>query len=150
MIDKLIFVIPAFLVGIGVALQGVVNAGLARGLGSSFFAATVSFWVGAIALSAISLAIGGFGAAISAARDLPVGWWIAGGLLGAAYIATITFTVPRIGVGAAMAFVIAGQLLAAAALDHFGLLGLQVQPISAMRALGIAMLLGGALLVRFF
>ena len=150
MLDKLIFAVPALLVGIGVAVQGVVNAGLARGLGSYILAATISFCVGTVALTAISLATGGISAALQSARDLPVGWWVAGGLLGAAYVVTITFIVPKIGIGAAMAFIITGQLFAAALLDHFGALGLPEQPLSLMRVVGVLLLLAGALLVRFF
>lgn len=150
MLDKLVFALPPLLVGAGIALQGIVNAGLARALGSYVVAAAISFWVGTLLLTVIALASGGVGPALVAARGLPVGWWLAGGLLGAAYVATMAFVVPKLGIGAATAFVIAGQLTAAALLDHFGALGIDVQPLSALRLLGIAMLIGGAMLVRFF
>lgn len=150
MLEKLIFALPAFAVGVGVALQGIVNAGLAKGLASYIVAAAVSFWVGTLALTALSFASGGVGSAIQSGRTLGLGWWIAGGLLGAAYVTTMTFTVPKIGIGAATAFVIAGQLTAAALFDHFGLLGIHEQPLSMLRMLGIALLLVGAMLVRFY
>jgi bacterial/archaeal transporter family-2 protein len=148
--DKMIFVVAAFAAGLGLAVQGAVNAGLARGLGSAVFAATVSFWVGGAALTAMSLASGGFAAGLAQGRSLGLGWWIAGGLLGAAFVWTMTLAIPRIGVAAATAFLIAGQLLSAAILDHFGLFGLPVQPISLFRIFGLALLISGALLVRFF
>lgn len=150
MLEKLILAIPAFAVGAGVALQGVVNAGLARGVGSFIVAATISFWVGAVALLGLSLASGAVGPALAAGRSVGFGWWIAGGLLGAAYVTMMAFIVLRLGIGAATAFVIAGQLTAAALFDHFGLLGLHEQPLTALRMLGVAMLFGGAMLVRFY
>ena len=152
MLEKLLFAVPAFAVGAGVALQGIVNAGLARALGSYVVAAAISFWVGTITLTAISLASGGVGGALAQAKagGLGLGWWIAGGLLGAAYVSTMTFAVPKLGIGAATAFVVAGQLIAAALFDHYGLLGIAEHPINLMRALGICLLIVGALLVRFF
>lgn len=150
MLGKLIFAGIAFVAGLGLAVQGAVNAGLARGLGSAILAATVSFWVGGLILTALSLASGNVGAAVSQGRSMGIGWWLAGGALGAVFVTTMIAIIPRIGVGAASAAMIAGQLLCAAALDHFGLLGMAVQPVTLLRALGIALLIGGALLVRFF
>lgn len=150
MLEKLLFAIPALAVGAGVALQGIVNAGLAKGLGSYIIAAAISFWVGTTALTVVTVATGGVGTALASAKGLPIGWWLAGGLLGAAYVTTMAFAVPKLGIGAATAFVIAGQLTAAALFDHFGVLGIHEQPLTALRILGIAMLIGGAMLVRFF
>ena len=150
MLEKLLFAVPAFAVGAGVALQGIVNAGLAKGVGSYIVAAAISFWVGTLTLTAVSFATGGVGQALAQGRSLGLGWWLAGGLLGAAYVSTMTFTVPKLGIGAATAFVVAGQLIAAALFDHFAILGLAEHPLSALRILGIFLLIGGALLVRFY
>lgn len=148
--DKLIYVIPVFVAGMGLSLQGIVNGGLARGLNSALIAATVSFWVGGFMLTTASLASGGVGQAIASARSLGPGWWIGGGVLGAAFVTAVTFAAPRVGIAATMAFAISGQLVAAAALDHFGVLGTPVHPFNLIRAAGIGMLICGALLVRFF
>jgi transporter family-2 protein len=48
-----------------------------------------------------------------------------------------------------MALVIAGQLLAAAAIDHLGLFGVAMRELSVGRAAGLAAVALGALLVRF-
>jgi transporter family-2 protein len=150
MLEKLLFALPALAIGAGVALQGIVNAGLARGIGSYIVAAAISFWVGTLSLTALTIATGGVGGAIASGRGLGLGWWIAGGLLGATYVTMMTIIVPKIGIGAATAFVIAGQLITAALLDHFGVLGVSEHPLTPLRMLGIALLIIGALLVRFF
>jgi transporter family-2 protein len=41
-----------------------------------------------------------------------------------------------------------GQLLAAATIDHFGLLGVAQHTLTPLRLVGIAMLVGGVALVR--
>ena len=82
-------------------------------------------------------------------RSTPPILLLAGGALGTFYVTTSIFLVPRIGAAALMALVIAGQLLAAAAIDHFGLFGVAMRELSVGRAAGLAAVALGALLVRF-
>jgi transporter family-2 protein len=58
------------------------------------------------------------------------------------------FGAPRIGVGPLLTAAIAGQLVGAVVLDHFGLLGLARQPVSMEKIAGVALVLLGAWLVR--
>ena len=62
-------------------------------------------------------------------------------------VATSAWTAPRIGVGAFFATLIAAQLIAAIALDHFGMIGMEVRPATLMRVAGAGFLVLGALLV---
>src|SRR5918995_3788868 len=59
---------------------------------------------------------------IRAAFDQPVWLWL-GGLMGLYIVLAITIATPRIGVAATIGFVIAGNLVMAAAIDRWGLLG---------------------------
>lgn len=54
---------------------------------------------------------------------------------------------PRIGAVALVGWVIAGQLLMSVVLDHFGLAGFAVHPVSTLRVLGVVLLIAGAALV---
>ncbi|MGA0530991.1 DMT family transporter [Hansschlegelia sp. KR7-227] len=150
MLAKVVVALLAVAVGCGLAVQSVVNAGLARGMASGVVAATVSFWVGTLALTTISVAGGGLPAALASGRSLGWAWWIVGGLLGACFVTSMTLLVPRLGIASTTAFVIAGQLTAAAVLDHFGLLGLDIQPLTLARLAGIGLLIAGAVLVRLY
>ena len=49
-----------------------------------------------------------------------------------------------------MSLIIAGQMFASLFLDHFGWLGYQVHPVSGLKMLGVALLLGGVVLIRLF
>lgn len=71
-------------------------------------------------------------------------------MAGAFFVFTSLFVAPRIGVTALLAGVTAGQLIASVAMDHFGLLGLQSQPVSLGKAAGIALLVAGVIMVRRF
>ena len=124
-------------VGAGFAMQSPINSALGRDIGP-IPAATVSFAAGTVALVAVSILFGGgFGR-----------WhYIAGGLLGAAVVGVTTVAVRTLGSRAMIACLLTGQLAMAAAIDQFGLLGITQQPLSATRAIGLALLAGGVALV---
>jgi transporter family-2 protein len=65
------------------------------------------------------------------------------GLGMAFYVISITYLAPRFGVGNSIMFVVAAQIMTAATIDHFGLLGVARHPIDALRALGIAVMIVG-------
>jgi transporter family-2 protein len=71
-----------------------------------------------------------------------------GGLFGAAFIFMTVVATPRLGAALMLATAIVGQLAAALVIDHYGLFGGDVIPISAMRLAGVALLVGGVVLIR--
>lgn len=85
--------------------------------------------------------LGGLGGAFRA----PVWMWAAG-VMGLTVVFTITFAQPRIGATATIGILIAGQLVMGAAIDRFGLFGVDQIAISWPRALGIVLLGAGAAL----
>ena len=78
-----------------------------------------------------------------------VPWWAwSGGLFGAIFIALSIFLVPQIGAAAFIALLLAGRMLGSITFDHFGWLGLTQRPINAPRLIGVALLIGGVVLIR--
>ena len=49
---------------------------------------------------------------------------------------------------AELALVVAGQMSAAVVMDHFGAFGLSTQPVSVSRLLGVALVIGGVVLIK--
>ena len=85
---------------------------------------------------------------IRAAFDQPVWLWL-GGLMGLYIVLAITIAAPRIGVAATIGLVIADNLVMAAAIDRWGLLGQDEIAITWHRVLGLALLaVGSALTLR--
>lgn len=75
-------------------------------------------------------------------RSVP--WYaLAAGALGLVVIWAVSTMIPRIGVAAAITTIVAGQLLVATLLDHFGLLGAQERILDPTRALGLLVVLIG-------
>jgi hypothetical protein len=82
-----------------------------------------------------------------ARSSLPWSAWI-GGLFGAIYIVLAIALLPRLGAASLIALVVAGQMLASAVFDHFGLLGLAQHPATPSRLLGAVLIVAGVVLIR--
>jgi len=134
------------LAGAATALQAPINARLATAVGSAVNAALVSFAVGTVALIGLALVLQ-VRPDLAAARALPWYAWI-GGLCGVIFVIAATWGVPRLGVATTITLMVAGQLLLGLVLDHFGAFGAPRQPVNLMRVVGVAMVIGGVLLVR--
>ena len=61
-----------------------------------------------------------------------------GGLFIVFYVLGMTWIAPKFGVGNAVAFVLLGQIISMAIIDHFGLFSAIYHPISAQRLVGLA------------
>ncbi len=128
------------LAGIGIPLLAALNAALGQALGSPVAAAMVLFWVAVLTTTAIWALRGAPALAI---LSEPPRHLFLGGLLVAFYVLSVTIIAPRFGVGNAIFFVLVGQLLSAAAIDHFGLFGARLSPLTLTRATGIAVMMLG-------
>ncbi len=134
-------------VGALIALQAPINSELGRNVGT-FQAAFVSFAIGTLLLAVIAaVAKGGLGQ-VTEARN--VKWYyLTGGVLGAIYVTTVLVTVRTLGAGGVTAATIAGQLTMSLVVDQLGILGVERQPITVAKVLGVVLLgLGVLLIVR--
>lgn len=86
--------------------------------------------------------------AAAAIRGTPWWTWI-GGPLGAVFVLAGAALAPRLGAAAFISAVVAGQLFCSLALDHFGLMNVPQQPLTAARLLGAALVFAGVLLVKY-
>jgi transporter family-2 protein len=144
-LTSLLLLLFAVVAGAFLPLQAGVNAKLSHFVGGPVRASAVSFGVGTIALVLVALLF--YRHAHTHARDAP--WWAwVGGLLGAFYV-TATVVVPvRIGAAAFFGVLVTAQLVMSVLIDQFGWLSFPKHEASPLRLLGVAMLVGGVLLVR--
>ena len=134
------------LAGAATALQAPLNARLSTAVGSAVNAALVSFLVGTLALIGLALVFQ-VRPDMAAARALPWYAWM-GGLCGVVFVIAATWGVPRLGVATTITLMVAGQLLLGLVLDHFGAFGAPRQPVNLGKIAGVALVIGGVLLVR--
>ncbi|RPJ69961.1 MAG: DMT family transporter [Desulfobacteraceae bacterium] len=69
------------------------------------------------------------------------------GVLGLVIVGALAFSVPRLGLVAAFTVFIAAQVLAGVLVDHFGLMGAALRPLTLARAAGVVVLLAGVWLI---
>ena len=135
----------AALVGAGITIQVGMNATVRMTIGSPVLAAIVNFVVGLSALVLLAVASGARVAPGSVAA-VPAWAWF-GGLLGATYVAATTVLGPKLGAASFLALTLAGQMLAALLVDHYGVIGFPQSPLTPTRLLGTALLVVGVLLI---
>jgi len=133
--------------GASLAFQQVLNANLRVHIGSPWWAGSVSYFVGLIAMLAVALVAPGPRVASSFAGGAPWISWI-GGLFGAVFIGIAILMVPRLGAATTLALVVVGQMIGALALDHFGLFGTPQHSVSLVRLAGACCLIFGVVLIR--
>ncbi len=134
----------AVLAGIAGSVQVAVMGSFGERIGTLealAFATAVQLALTLSALLVVRHSLSGFAAGF---REPP--WLWVGGLMGAFIVFTITLVAPKLGVAAAIGLIIAGQLIMGAAIDRFGLFGLERIGLTWPRVLGIALLAAGAAL----
>ncbi|WP_275097560.1 DMT family transporter [Sedimenticola hydrogenitrophicus] len=131
--------------GIAVALQAQLMALLDRGMGTleSVF---ITYGGGGLLIGLTMLFLRGGN--LSIWHTIP---WYAylSGAAGLIIVASIGFSVPRLGLVTAFTLLVAAQFIVGALLDHFGLLGAEVRELDLRKIAGmLIMLLGVWLTVR--
>jgi transporter family-2 protein len=134
--------------GAGISMQPLLNAQVATRAGHPVYGALISVFV-STCLMVVLVVLGRLPA--PNLRELAAGpaWMWIGGIIGALYVLAALMATPRLGAATTVAIFIAGQLIASIVVDHFGLLGVPVHPIDLPRLIGVAMLVGGVVMIRF-
>ena len=133
----------SFAAGLAGAAQASVSGALGKRVGS-VQAAAFGAILAAVLLVGLAV-VAGRGGGIADVLRQPVWLWISG-VFGAGIVLTLAYAPPRVGTFATVALMIAGQLLAGAAIDAFGWLGTERIPVTASRVIGLVLLTVGAAL----
>lgn len=137
-------VVFTLVAGVAAAVQAAINAALGRRIGTleaAMFQTVVGLAVFTLVMLVVRQSLAGIG---NAFRE-PAWLWL-GGVMGAMIVTAITYAPQRIGTFATAGLLIALQLVATAAIDHFGLFGLDRIGFTWERAIGFALLTAGAAL----
>jgi transporter family-2 protein len=137
--EMLIPLIFAAGIGLAMATQTAINSQLRQYLNSPIQAAFFSFLVGTICLAIMMLVMMWNGSALkptlSQLNEIPVWLWV-GGLLGVYAVTASIYTAPKLGFLTFTGLVLFGQVIMSMLLDHFGLIGVEKNPVNWQRLLG--------------
>jgi bacterial/archaeal transporter family-2 protein len=134
-----------FAAGIGIPVFAAFNSGLGKQLGGPVAATAAAFAIGLV-IALVLVAVTGLPQRTAFRFDVPYIWF--GAVFILFYGVSVTYAAPRIGLGNAIFFVLLGQIVAAAAIDHFGWLGTVQSALTPKRLLGIAVMTVGLYLAK--
>ncbi|SMO95663.1 DMT family transporter [Melghirimyces algeriensis] len=133
---NLLVILSAFIAGVALAAQSMINGTLAKktGMFESAFLTVVS---GSIFLG-IMIVFFAEGEILKIA-DVPK-WQLLCAFFGLAYVVLMVVAVPKIGVTASVITVIIGQIVSSMIIDHYGWFGNNIIPLDLERVVGILLM----------
>ena len=139
-------VLLAVIIGTLMPVQAGLNAELTRILKHPYLGAFISLTTGAIAVLILVLIKGIGMSELKRMSEVSPHLYL-GGILGAIFVGSSLFFIPKMGATPMIAAFITGQLVGSVLIDHYGLLGLASTPITMTRVLGVFLLFAGLFLV---
>jgi bacterial/archaeal transporter family-2 protein len=146
--SRTLYLLAALLGGAILPVQVALNTLLRRYVGEPMQVTFISYLAGTLA---------SLGICFFARYPLPqasalgqTSWWMwIGGCLGTLYVWSTIFATPKIGAALALALTIAGQMIAALFLDHYGAIGLAKYAASPTRIAGAVFVILGVSLIAY-
>jgi transporter family-2 protein len=146
--NLLVLMLASVGAGVSSTVQQAVNAGLRSMVCSAAWAGVISYFVGTACMLIFAIALRD--PIPSSATLSHVSWWgWTGGFFGSIFIGLSIILVPRLGAATFVALVVAGQMIASLAIDHYGVFNVSQHPADFSRIAGILLLLAGVVLIRF-
>ncbi len=140
--NKSLYYLLAFGVGFVIAVHLAMNADVGQKIENAR-AANAAFWViGAVVAVIIWLASPGRAAVTRLKEINPL--LLLAGAMGAALVLAIAVIIPRIGAGATNVLQLAGQVIAGILISQFALWSSPQESITALKVVGVVVMVGGA------
>jgi transporter family-2 protein len=130
--------------GMAVALQGQFMGQMDRNIGTAE-SVFITYGIGAVIAGLMMLLLKG--GALSTAFTAVPSYTFISGILGLIIVSSIGYTVPRLGVTAALTLVLVGQYFLATLIDSNGWFGTPIREIGFKQISGLLVILAGAYLV---
>ncbi len=143
-----IFCSLAFIAGAAIATQAAMNAQLGSLLKSSLLATCIAFLMSWVFASCALIASSQSFPSIADFKLVPSYLWLSG-LLSVLGVGLFYFLIPKMGAGSMMTFALAGQVLVALIISHYGWFDSAVKPIRFITLLGIVVLIVGVAMLSW-
>ena len=137
-------IVLSIIAGMAMSVQGVMNTRLGEGIGNMEANAFVQGTAFALAMLALLFYRQGSFAQLGSVSKL---YWL-GGALGLVITITVMLGIKSLGTTLAISVILISQLLVAALIDAFGLMGSEKVAFDWAKYCGLALMLGGVLLFK--
>jgi transporter family-2 protein len=138
-----LYILAALLIGAISSIYMPMNSSVSKFLGSPL-TANMSFYLVALITSILLFAIFGEFETIHNLRNVPPLLYLTG-FISAFIVLGITFLIPILGARKLVILSLAGQILMAMIVSHFGILESPVDPVNFKKVIGAALLIMGAM-----
>jgi transporter family-2 protein len=142
--QTMMFISLAFFLGVLMSIYLPMNSSVSRYIGSPI-TANVTFFLTALLTSIIIFLVGGQFDTISKVKEVPVYLYLTG-FVSAFMILGTTFLIPHLGARKFFILLIAGQILMAVVISHFGILESPKDPITMKKLIGASLAVIGAII----
>jgi transporter family-2 protein len=140
---KIQFYILTILLGIVLAVHLAMNGKVGNVLQNARVGNALFWCIGAV--GALAIGVGGWRTGVLEPLKQVHPVLLTAGVLGACLVFAIAWLIPRVGAGNVMITLLAGQVLGGLIMSHFGWLGSPVQPITALKVVGVLVMIVGVL-----
>ncbi|KAF3889986.1 MULTISPECIES: DMT family transporter [Nostocales] len=144
--ERSFYLVAALIGGAVLPIQVALNTLLRRYVGQPMQVTFISYLAGTLASLAICF-LARYPSPSLALLSQSSWWMWVGGCLGTLYVWSTIFATPKIGAALTLGLTIAGQMIAALVLDHYGAIGLTRYPANPLRIAGIMFVIVGVSLV---
>ncbi|MEO0311270.1 MAG: hypothetical protein RIQ89_927 [Bacteroidota bacterium] len=145
---SILFIIIAIVAGVILPIQAGINSNLSKALQNPITGSLASFIIGTISIFLYAV----FTKSLSHFQFIKntnlIDW--TGGIMGAFYVTSLIYLIPRLGSALSFSLILAGQMTMTLVIDHFGMMNTGVHPINAYRILGLTLIIAGVIIIRKF
>jgi len=145
--STLFFIAVAIFSGAIVTMQAGMNSTLAKFAQNPLWATTASLTISLVVIAGVLIVARPQLPDVTTMLSAP--WWVwLGGVAGAFYVTAAIILAPKLGAAVFLAAIVAGQMIAAIILDHYGIIGFPEKAVTLPRVLGVLMVIGGVLVMQ--
>ncbi len=141
------YLIWAALAGAFIPVMAVVNGKLGRSLGDPLYAVLILFAIAFLVFSVAAFIWGRVPLHLSALQAAEPVHFI-GGLIVGFYVLSATLLAPRMGVAHFIMMAVSAQMMSSVVIDHWGLFGAAVRPLTLTRLVGVVILIAGVVVIQ--
>ena len=145
--DDIRYFVWAAVAGMFIPVMAMLNGKLGRGLGDPLYAVMITLGLAFVIFSLCAFFWSDVPLALSSFQTTEPSHYLGGFIVGF-YVISATLLAPRMGVANFIMMAVSSQMIFAVIIDHWGLFGAAIRPLSVMRCVGVAVQIAGVVIIQ--